>query len=522
MGNFRSKLAALGLFAATAALSALAAGEAAAQTTPLRLNELGCQGNVSSSARGNWTPAYQSARSNIQSAAATAASTGVPLDEANMRRVTEALAECEPGLRANNRYGADAHMCVAAARVVLAQQGQNPETNLQDAICRYATLALVADRNNRPYAAAANRGLGDALQARHKLGGNTAYLDQAIHAYNIALVRQPVTNPAQPGTHTTLAALARAHSARNNPTEADAVYGRLLDLRPETTAEFTTADRAAAYAARARLSGRDVAERQRFWAESMRLAQSGEAAVELGRLQLPTDSTSARANFTTAASRAWPQSPTGVNYQLEGSYFLSLTESPAWSENARPLRSDWNAAWGFAEAAGTSQPHYRRQACLSHIGRGGDDYSSRHLTSRNTPAEFAADRAQDENRGRVCTGGAGDAEGQLLAGMYWLRRAQYNLRIDNEAWRGFLLNAERAFREAGQAATGANNIELPWLDRRGQFVTINGSRPRIADVIAAGAAVTNYMQRLCPTTTPPDNSQLYAFYDVQVCYPRGQ
>ena len=480
----------------SAAVAALAvgafAGSAAAQ--PLRLSELNCGRDLSNSASAAWQTVFPSARTNISDARRAAAlNPGVRLDASTLARVEQARSECSAGLRQGNRYVADAYSCVAEASLLLAQQGQSPEPNLQSAACSFATVAHGARRQNAARAAEAEKGLGDALAARYALGGNAVYIEQAIRAY---------TNSLSQPSHAAYLALARAHASRGNAAASDGAYANLLALRPETGPDFTSQDRAAAFAARARLPGRSAADAQQYWQGSLAAFWTGEAAVELGKSFMAANDPRAESYFIDASTRPSPIGPSGVNYQLEANYFLSVLHSPPAQAagGAYPPRSAWNRAYDDARRAETSQPQYRRQACLTHIARGGDDYVTRN----------AADLAHDEEVGRICTAGDPGAEGLLMRGMYYLRRAQH-VPSENNTWRQYIMNAERAFVDGQALAVGANNRPLDWPGVSSQGLTLS-------EALQTGLNVVNYMRGRCEGIRPV--TAVFERFDTVGCFPR--
>lgn len=477
------------------------AGAASAQ--PLTMTQLSCGAELRSNASPDWRAAYPSALATIREIGARAQQSGLQqLDSASIDRLRVAREECRGGLAAPGSRGpfrADAYTCVGEASQILAQYTQiSRDQDYRDAACSFATIAQLASRRGeQARASAANEGLGNALSGRHGVTGNVDYLDQAIRAFQQAVTPQ--------GTQGQYLALARALVARNRNAEADAAYASLLAL--PVSGGFSAEDRAAAFAARARVPGRSAVEARSLWQQSLNASWTAEAAVELGKLQLAGgDQAGARANFSDAARR--PPTPNAVgpiNYQLEGFYNLSLLDSP----QGGGTRAQWANAFQSASAAGNSQPHYRRQGCLSHIGRGGSDYS----VAQGTAAEMAADRLRDDAAGAVCTGGDAGPEGQLLRGMYWLRRAQFVPQI-NDTWRSYVRQADEAFAAGRALAVGPNNRPLDWPG--------HAAGPNVGDALAFGQNVVNYVRGRCEGSVSPSDPGYMVFdrYDVVRCFPR--
>ncbi|MFT3727240.1 MAG: hypothetical protein QM759_05395 [Terricaulis sp.] len=498
MGILRSKrrVVVAGVFASFAALLA-----ATANAAPLTLHDVACADReVPANPRVDWNSVFISARGNI--ASARAALPG-PLSNDALTRVIQAKDECSRSLTRDGRYVADANTCFAEASLLLAQLSQDrdnseavahlnqsTQANLNDAVCKYATAALLGRRNPDQYAPA-NKGLGDALQAR----GDVASLDLAVRAYNESITARP--------TQRAYLSLARAYAARGNSADADNALARLLAMQPPTSSEFTVDDRAAAFAARARLAS-SPAQAQQLWQWSLSTAWSAQAAVELGKVQLDSgDRDGARRNFIDVSLRG------NGDDRAEAYYQLSVLDSPEWHPGAYAPRASWRSAYTEAKNAESGRQRYRRQVCLTHIALGGDDYTSTNVARD----KIADDRAADDNAGRVCTAADSDAEGMLLRGMYWLRRAQFNFQWDNNVWRDYVARADQAFADGARMSASATNRTLDWPGVGGQHMTIGAA-------LAMGSSVVNYMQRLCVGTRP--DSELFQYYDVRDCYPRPQ
>lgn len=502
MGNFQSKLGALGIAVAIAALCAAWTGEAEAQTPPLlRLSQLGlseCNRDLPSNPRVSTNAAFPSAREIIAAAYRDAdANGGVQLDSARLDGVERATNECAGGLQNGQRYVVDAYQCAADGNRLLARQQRNSDSNYRLAACRYGALALITRRTSAPMSATAEVRLGDVLSAR---SNDSTVVNQAILAYQAANgVHQ---------THAAYESLARVYTTRNEISAADGAYAQLLSLRPS---EYTGAPRAAALAGRARLRvpNRTPSDLE-LWQQSLDAHESGEAAVELGKLQISSDPVAAQRNFELAAARTWPIGPSGTNYQLEAFYELSVLRSPAWGV-ARPTRASWDSALSYARRAESSQPRYRRQICLAHIAFAGADY----VAQGSTRAERDADRARDDDSGRVCTEADSDAEGLLLRGMYWLRRAQY-VPSEDRYWIDYLTKAETAFREGQRLAVGAANVQLRWAR-----MDPNAPPIYVRTALDTGMEVVNYVRGRCDSPNMPA-SDLFTRFDVVRCFPRAE
>jgi tetratricopeptide (TPR) repeat protein len=507
---------------ATAAVAALAAsalaGPAWGQPTPaqgrLTAQELGLA-ELPRIRNVQWGASYDAQRQAIAFARGVAsAPSAAGLDQAAVAHVNTQMNSCSSGLA---DYWIDAYSCVAEGAMLLAQHAHDgrEDQNYQQAIqTSYVTARLAmaspSQRRRPPRAVAtwrqraaeANQMLGDALLGRSRLTNNVLYAEQAIRAYQTSVSRE-VGDP----NHVRYLALARVLADRGRRDEADDAYARLLDL-PASPA-FSTEDRVSALVARARLATNDQ-QRQRFLREAQQLgATSAEVNVEIGKFQREAGRTDEAWSLFDVASRMPASSgPVGpVNYTLEAFYYLSLV-------GADRMPPDWGQVYESANRAGASHAHYRRQACLSHIARGGEDYSG-------------ADISHDDAVGIVCMGSDG-AEGQLLRGMYWLRRAQYvpniSIRANRDRWNDYLNRAAAAFAQGRAMASSVAAASEPfdWEGRLDPYARQRpasvGSMLTIGDALQFGETTVYFVRARCDGLQPAGRAQsLFDRYRVRGC-----
>lgn len=397
-----------------------------------------------------WTSCDQAIRRVQRSAITTnepASVTRSLIDLRNVNTAPSALAlaasACREERVRDRRYNIPAYMCVGEAALMPTVQSADSASNAQAAYCAFHSAALLARQGgNAGQLSAAHVGRARALEA---VGASQT---EVIEAYNAAIDADRNATDAR-------LALARHYVRRNDPAEAQRLLVRddgSGGLAPIVTG--TDAAVAIVELARARPEGGDYL---RLLRAAERAAPSGSVGVNsaLGAAYFRTNPGEARRYLWAATEGAVPQSPTEAVLQLDAYYYRSVIETQ---------EGNYTAAAAHADAGG-NQPQALRQACLVRL-----------LQGRNAVYNVVegADRVRREvpgpSDGQTRCGRLGATpEGQLLYGMFWLRRAQFiaqeHRTVLTEPGRGLWTTAVQEARTAFAAADDGltdTRLKLNW------------------------------------------------------------
>jgi len=380
-----------------------------------------------------------------------------------------------------------AYECVADSTYLLArhrpdQSSQQRDADYAAAYCAYvseATLAKGNGQRERERRAASLEGQGRALQGRSELGGADAsrYQFDAAAAYNAAANLQP--------TPQRYLALARAQAASGNARTASASYDKLQGL-PSDPVNFPNSLRAAALREQARIQHSDpaaftVAAVRDVWDRARELDPTAESHFGYARTYFDAgDVVTARTAFNEAAN-ARNDGGGPINYASEAAYYVSVIDARTASSSGQ-----WAQVLASAQRAGPGDLRYRRLACMAYIGRGGEP-----LTRDDVASPCSGDDT---------------ADGQLLRGMYKLRRAQYlpdackaprncSKQEYTALLTGLLNDGLGAFQRG--KALAANEAAFNWLEQAA------AAAPKARETLEYGEALANKLSRLDGCTGAP-------------------
>lgn len=468
----------------------LTAGEAAAQGR----QELGQSCPRLATTRVDWgvSDAVQLARSILDRAQRDNVAAAGMLNE-----IASAKGACTAAATANRRTANPiAYACAAEASQLLARHSLDPGARAalyQEAYCGYqAVLGLAGSAEGEPQRSArlaAMEGQARVQEARAALGGpdSSRYLYAAIDGY--AKVAQAAP------TQQRYLALARSQRAAGQNDAALASYAQLQAL--PTGPNFSVKDQAMALREQARLAaslpGAAPATLRALWDKANRLETTPEAAFEFAK----TFYDAGDFNAAEAAFNAVPDAPQldTAGYRRQADYFSALILARSAATPAQ-----WSQVLERVRRAGTSRFEYRRLACISYLARGGEDL------------------ARDDELA-TCVGDGG-AEGQLLRGLYYLRRAQFLppscrdpvTRRDPcketilQRWNDSLTMASDAFRR-GRAAAGDSLLDwgLGWWPA--------AQAPKLGEALDFGDAVFVTVSRRCDVSVRADRGAAGNIYE---------
>lgn len=354
--------------------------------------------------------------------------------EADPRRVTlneieMARAACTENLGGRNQFNLPAYTCVARANAIFAAS-QNTVAAHEASACGFERVARLAELGRAPAETigAAQEGRANALMAVRRLEGPSRAVSlqtDALDAFQRAIAAPGATADRQ----RRLFARGRAymefaggdHQNRANYTNlalADINAGAALGMTDEaalTLVELSQspgvdaiavldplssrdtlavqtalgmayynryAANAGAAAAALRASPPDTAQAQALTAEAQRYLQA--ARTPIGRAA------------ALAATAPAPTSPDLGDFRAEANYYAALVDA---ADGA------WPSAYDRARRASAAPARFKQLACLSVIARGWS-------------------RLENEAAASSCDV-SGDATGNLVRGMFHLRRAQY-------------------------------------------------------------------------------------------------
>ncbi len=405
-----------------------------------------------------------------------------------------------------------AYACVGDASAFLAQHEPNSGGWWDEAYCAYQSVHDLAAKDKTKSAAV--NAMAWAGQAKLMASRDAT---RAAEAYREAIKLQKT-----PDWYVSLAEIEKTTGQRQ------AAYNTYVDLfaNAGNNPAFGQAEKAKARMEQARLlqgggvnaSGGTTA--RQLWTEAAtlleaaRLPGTAEAYFHIGMLDFKSaDPKSSRASFTKAAGTATSTSDQAA-YIAQSHYYLGLLDARDLQQSG----SAWMGVAQHAEKAGAGVPGAARIACIAFIGNG-------------DKVTFGLEA--DANR--VCLGQPG-AEGKLLEGLYYLRRAQFvplvcataqqtncrgNINTARAEWLGHLGKAEEAFKARGLTIGEAT---IDWLEQ-GQGSAV----PKLADMLRAGEDIADSAQSRQPTpgcnipapVAPADVTKFYATLDLLGCRPKG-
>lgn len=407
--------------------------------------------------------------------------------------VAAAQADCTRLLQEKSARGSIwAHECVGDASYLLAkhrsgQSAQQRDADYTAAYCAYRNEEALAKGNGqreRERRAAALEGQGNVLHGQSELGGANAsrYLFDAIAAYDAAAVLQ-----ATPQRYLTLA---RAQGASGNARAASATYDKLQALPAD--ASFPNLLRAAALREQARIQQGDpaafsAASVRELWNRARGMDPSAESHFAYAKSYFDAgDVATAKIAFNEAANA--PNTPGGtINYSNEAAYYVSIIDARSAFSSGQ-----WAQVLASAKRAGPGDARYRRLTCVAYIGAGGEPLT------RDDPAAPCA--------------GDDTGEGQLLRGMYMLRRAQHlpttckagtsaaNCRAQYQASLEALIGsgALGAFQRGKGLA--ANEAVFNWFEQPG------ATEPKLKEALEFGETLGNSLLRIDGCQRSPTGS----------------
>lgn len=414
---------------------------------------------------------------------------------ADARALRDALNACNAVLtRPGQRTSLQAQMCVSEAQLRLAKLGEDPTGNYAAASCGFQIADTLAGRGRRQSEQARAQGLRvEALLGLASVSGR----DQAERLIAEADRAHSAATQSSPDVHWRLFEIYRE---RTDATRARREAEHLGDrgLRP-----------ALAWIGVARL---DPAHAQESLERAYR-AQGDSVAVnsDLGRVYFNRGEWVRawdRLRFATGPGRT--AEPGFENLQLDAFYYRSILESSG--RGFGTLRD----ARDHADQAGVSQAALR-QMCLVRLVLGGEDVYRAILDSNNRV--IGSQPAESLNGYDRCNRMASTAEGQLLLGMFWLRRAQYMpaSRPDDRAqWRAAVARAVSAFSTSRSMQGADRTALLNWPAPPQGAVTL-------AEMVDYGEQYARYAESGCQGTTPSDTpnqaSAVFRYYHVNSCRP---
>jgi hypothetical protein len=351
-----------------------------------------------------------------------------------LRRVA---ADCE----AMGRNSVPGLMCVARAQITLANHDEAPRENFGQARCNAYRASQLARSRSEP------RRRAEALWAESLVGLiSNGVGDPESHRTELERVHGA---QAAAMVHTAMADMA---VARNDEQGAREEVGHLRDHAQERALVLIN------IAQLQRRMGQSEAVIRRTLEEAVGADSSsvgtnaalGRAYFEMGRDQWRNAEP-----YLRTAVQTRPAPAGDVNAQERANFHLSVIEAD---------RGNMALAEEYADDAG-NDAQAQRQKCLVRLLQGGNAVYHR---VQNANGDWREEDAEGEDR---CTELRATAEGQLLAGMFWLRRAQYLAdahgtltNYGRERFQGAVSNANRAFSE-GSRLLGQSNAKLNWPGR---------------------------------------------------------
>ncbi|MBX2801895.1 MAG: hypothetical protein KTR31_29720 [Myxococcales bacterium] len=391
-------------------------------------------------------------------------------------------------------YHMPAFTCIGEAGARAASLDIKPRMNNTDAYCAYQMVVELATRSGADdeTLAEAHQGRGDAMLGLSQQDGPRAqrFTSLAIQAYE-----QSIELSATAARHF---ALGRIYIGLGKAKKAEDAITAGAELEPKGT------ETALALVSLAELKRDNDAPPEDVLgvlqlakkAAPDSLAANGAIGIAYYELGKPAEARKALEDVIDADPSEGMGTDT-VNYRAEAHYYMGLIEA---GEVRRA--SDWNKVAEHAESAvkaGGGDTRFRTLVCLSHIARGGDPIA-------------------DGDSGAWCEG-QDTPEGQLMRGMYYLRRAQYVPRFTlrsppsrNELkWREYLNQAEEAFEDGEDDAEGS--VDWPGVDKA----------PELAGSLAFGQDVVGHANLFCRTALDADGKArekaLFDAYGVLGCKP---
>jgi hypothetical protein len=420
-----------------------------------------------------------------------------------MPQLAPSLAVCAAVNPRSNSGNVAAYACAGQAGFLLARSSANPDAEYQKAYCAYTAVTALAATQTAPerraLLARAYEGRGRVREARAAVNLSLSgyYRLNAIADYERAAQIQP--------THARYLALAEGQSEAAKTDSrlwaaANTSYDALQGLPADETS-FPTLKRAAALRAQARVQEKDPARFtpasvRALWERANRADPSAEGQYEYAKSLLASGMPGALDAFRAAARM--PSAPTGgVNYAALAAYNAALIG--ARTASSRPA---WVAVFEDARG-GAGAPNASRMLCIAYIGAGGEPLSRDDSTA-------------------PCKAVMNDAEGQLLRGMYLLRRVQF---LPPECTAPDQKDCTPRRRTAAYAlideavvafsATAGGDSVFNWLDAQPQPV-----EPKLNDLLQYGRLVALTM-RSCGPTPPgaPAVQNVFTRLDLMGCLP---
>ncbi|MEN0065695.1 MAG: hypothetical protein AAGA48_26390 [Myxococcota bacterium] len=378
---------------------------------------------------------------------------GVIPDATEASLLVTAKQACDEVAYVDKTFRVPAYLCLGEASARAANMGATPEDNYRDSYCAYQVAADLANKvepADTSVQAEAQEGRAQALMALRRMDRDQAkiYADAAVSAYDKAIKLEP--------TAARHFALGRFFIELRNVKRAEKAIKAGADLDGRGT------ETARALVALAQLKRNTGATSSEVLAVLNRAKQAAPKSMSangaLGIAYFEADNLSeARQSFLAVIADGAVDDVGGAgrNYRADAHYYLALLDARTANRSA-----DWQKVLNNAERAiqaGGGEFRYRRLVCLAYIGRGG--------------------KAIRDGAGGAWCEGQDSPEGQLLKGVYLLRRAQYvQLRLRTPPhpteiqYRDYLTRAGQAFTAAKEGmGTREATVDWPGLPEAAEF-----------------------------------------------------
>lgn len=340
----------------------------------------------------------------------------------------------------DRRHNIAAYLCVGDAGLMSTVSSVDRDSNAQNSYCAYHSAALLAGQvRDARQLGAAHLGRARALRAL------SASQDDVAAAYTAAINADPSANEAR-------FELARIYRT-SNPTRAQDLLVRSQGGNFVPVVQGVESAVAIIEFARARSATPDI----RLLRAAQQAAPDGNVGVNsaLGVAYFDSNPPEAR-GFLVAATNpgAVPRTPVETELQREAYYYRSILDLDQRATFADAVR--------FADLAG-NPPHALRQACLARLRQGGAA-----VYNRVRVAGVWQDEGSEAQNSCSLNRLGATPEGNMLVGMYWLRRAQYLAQqygsvtpTGRQQVQRAVANADRAFSDARNALVD-NTAKLNW------------------------------------------------------------